>query len=134
MRLSIFGAAFMLICVVALVPVHADQPFIKDFGCYKDSAWQAHCRVVIGIAGLNGPTAVNVVMTEYVDGRVWNSHTFAYVTNTWAYTAIDIFGLNGLSLGEHQIYAIANVQMNSGIPSPPILLSGQSPTTTISVG
>lgn len=134
MRLSIFGIALMLICVVALVPVRADQPFIKDFGCYKDSAWQAHCRVVIVVAGLNALTAMNVVLIEYVDGRVWNSHAFAYVTNTWAYTAIDTFSLNGLSLGEHQIFAVANVKMTSGILSPPVLFSGQSPTATISVG
>ncbi len=134
MKSVAFSLAIVLVCVVALVPVHADEPFVKSFGCYKDGAWQAHCTAVIGLAGLTGPTSVNVNMTEYVDGKIWNSHIFTYVTYTWAYTASDTFSLVGMNLGDHQIYAIMTARISSGIPPIQTYLSAQTPTTTISVG
>jgi len=134
MKSTIFWLTFVLIFVVALVPVHAYQPFVKSFGCYKDGAWQAHCTAIIGLPALTGPTFVNVAMTEYVDGKTWNSHTFTYVTYTWVYTASDTFSLDGLSLGNHQIYAVMTVQISSGILQIQTYLSAQSPTVTISVG
>jgi len=134
MKSAIVTLAMVVVCVVAIVPVHADQPFMKSFGCYKDGAWQAHCTAVIGLPALTGPTSLNVDMTEYVDGRIWNSNIFNYVTYTWAYTVRDSFSLVGLSPGNHQIYGVVAVQINSGIPPFQTFLSGQTPTATISVG
>lgn len=134
MKSAVISLAIVLVCVVALVPVHADEPFVKSFGCYKDGAWQAHCTAVIALPALTGPTSVNVNMTEYVDGRIWNSHIFNYVTYAWAYTASDTFSLIGLSLGDHQIYATMTVSISSGIPPIQISLSGQTVTATLSVG
>ena len=134
MKLPLLCVAVILVCAVSLVPVHADQPFIKSFGCYKNGAWQAHCTAVIGLPTLTGPTSIYIVMTEFVDGKAWNSHTFSYVTYTWAYTAIDTFSLVGLSPGDHQIAAVVVVQVSSGIPAIQTSLSGQTPIATISVG
>ena len=134
MKLAISTSAIVLVCVVAFVPVHADQPFVKSFGCFKDGPWQAYCTAVIGLSALTGPTSVNVNMTEYVDGRIWNSNTFSYVTYTWAYTVRDSFSLAGLSPGDHQIYGVMTVQISSGIPPIQTFLTGQTPTATISVG
>ena len=133
MKVAIIWLALVLVCV-AIVPVLADQLFIKSFGCYKDGAWQAHCRAVIILPALTGPTSVIVVMSEYVDGNIWNSRTFSYVTYTWAFTAVDTFSLVGLGTGQHQIYASISLQVSSGIPPIQSSLSGQSPVATIIVG
>jgi len=128
-----FWLVLVLVCAL-VVPVHADQLFIKSFGCYKDGAWRAHCKAVIVLPALTGPTSLNVAITEYVDGNSWNSRTFSYVTYTWAFTAIDTFSLVGLSPGDHPIYAVINLQVSSGFPPIQSSLSGQTPLATISVG
>ena len=73
-------------------------------------------------------------MSEYVDGSIWNSRTFSYVTYTWAFTAVDTFSLVGLGTGQHQIYASISLQVSSGIPPIQSSLSGQSPVAAIVVG
>jgi len=124
----------LVLACIMLAPVQADQLFIKSFGCYKDGAWQAHCKAVIVLPALTGPTSINVAMTEYVDGNSWNSHNFSYVTYTWAFTAVDTFSLVGLSPGDHQIYAVIAMQVSSGFPPIQSSLPGQTPVATISVG
>ena len=134
MKSALVFLTIILVCVLAILPAHAEEPFVKSFGCYKDGAWQAHCTAVIGLAALTGPNVVSVNMTEYVDGKVWNSHLFTYVTYTWAYTARDTFSLAGLSIGDHQIYAIMVVNISSGIPPIQVSLFGQTPLATVRVG
>lgn len=133
LKLSKFWLVLALVCIT-LVPVQADQLFIKSFGCYKDGTWQAHCKAVIILPALTGPSSLNVAITEYVDGNSWNTHTFSDVTYTWAFTAVDTFSLVGLSPGDHQIYAVISLQVSSGFPPIQSSLSGQTPLATISVG